>query len=103
MLYGRLDSQVKIEGHRVELGEIEYYARTFLKGSNTVAFGLTNDIGNTEIVLIIEGPEYDTIKLIEYLKSKIPYYMTPTKIIFRDKFPLNANGKVDKLKLKETL
>jgi acyl-CoA synthetase (AMP-forming)/AMP-acid ligase II len=103
MLYGRLDSQAKIQGYRVELGEIEYHAREYLEGNNAVVITFTNYIGNTELALFIEGEKINTASLINYLKTKIPLYMIPTKIIMEHAFPLNANSKVDKRKLKEKI
>ena len=103
MLYGRLDSQAKIQGYRVELGEIEFHARAYLNGKNTVVLTFANFWGNNEIALFIESKETSTAPLVEFLKTKIPSYMIPTKIIFDQSFPLNLNGKVDKLKLKEKL
>ena len=38
-----------------------------------------------------------------YLRSKLPSYMIPHHIIHETSFPLNSNGKIDKLKLKEKL
>jgi D-alanine--poly(phosphoribitol) ligase subunit 1 len=103
MLYGRLDSQAKIQGYRVELGEIEYHAREYLEGNNAVVITFTNYIGNTELALFIEGEKINPASVISYLKTKIPSYMIPTKIIVEHEFPLNSNSKVDKRKLKEKI
>lgn len=96
---GRSDSQVKVQGFRVELSEIEFYSRSFLKQINAVAIACSDKIGNTEIGLVIESKEFDTILLNEYLKSKLPVYMLPRKILFKEVFPLNSNGKTDRNKL----
>ena len=103
MLYGRLDSQAKIQGYRVELGEIEYHAREYLGGNNAVVITFINYIGNTELALFIEGEKINTTSLIDYMKTKIPLYMIPTKIILEHEFPLNPNSKVDRRKLKEKI
>ena len=103
MLYGRIDSQAKIQGYRIDLGEIEYHARKYLNGGNVVVLTFTNNIGNTELALFIEGTTGNTTALVDYMKTKIPLYMIPTKIIFEHEFTLNSNSKVDKIKLGERL
>jgi len=103
MYAGRLDFQVKIQGYRIELGEIEYHSRECLKGQNAIAIAFENMIGNTEIALFVEGELTDTNILLEYLKSKMPYYMVPTKILLNKKIPLNSNGKIDRNMLKKTI
>lgn len=100
MYSGRLDFQVKIQGYRIELGEIEHHARESMSGKNAIAVAFQNQTGNTEIALFVEAKATDTSALNEYLKSKMPYYMVPTKIICHEEFPLNTNGKVDRNKLK---
>jgi acyl-coenzyme A synthetase/AMP-(fatty) acid ligase len=100
---GRLDFQVKIQGYRIELGEIEYHAREYLKGQNTVAVSFENKSGNVEIALFVEGVLADTSILLEYLKSKLPYYMVPTKLLVSKNFPLNSNGKTDRKILKSLI
>lgn len=103
MLAGRLDYQVKIQGYRVELGEIEYHAREFLSGQNTVAIAYPAQNENMEIALFVEGEFTDKERLIDYLIRKVPSYMIPSKIIVKDIFPLNANGKTDRILLKTFL
>ena len=103
MLYGRLDSQAKIQGYRVELGEIEYHVREYLGGNNAVVITFTNHIGNTELALFVERGEIDISALTDHLRNKVPPYMVPTKIAIEKEFPLNSNGKVDKQKLKEKM
>jgi acyl-CoA synthetase (AMP-forming)/AMP-acid ligase II len=103
MLYGRKDSQVKIQGYRVELGEIEYHARKYLKGINVVVIPFLNKSKNTELAVFIESKKSNSSLLMNYLKSKLPLYMVPTKIIYESNFQLNASDKVDKKKLKQKL
>jgi amino acid adenylation domain-containing protein len=97
---GRLDSQVKVQGYRIELGEIEYHAKTFLAEYNAVCVAYENVSGNTELALFVESTGYDELKLAAYLKSKLPPYMVPAKLLCCSQFPLNANGKTDKNALK---
>jgi amino acid adenylation domain-containing protein len=103
MLFGRIDSQAKIQGYRVELGEIEFHAREYLDGTNAVCLTFNNPKGNTELSLFVEHEEINQADLIDYMKSKLPHYMIPTKIILEKRFPLNSNSKVDKKRLKEKL
>jgi D-alanine--poly(phosphoribitol) ligase subunit 1 len=103
MYSGRLDHQVKVQGYRVELSEIEHYAREFLGGQNAIAVASENKIGNTEITLFIEDDLSDNSILSEYLKQKLPFYMFPTRILFNKKFPLNSNGKFDRNMLKKLI
>lgn len=103
MYSGRIDQQAKIQGFRVELGEIEYHAREFLKGINAVCVAFTNSHGLTEIAMFIESTEFDTSELMTFMHSKMPSYMIPGRIQFVQSFPLNANDKIDKNKLKDSI
>lgn len=103
MYSGRLDYQVKIQGYRIELGEIEHHAREFLTGQNAVAIAFENITTNTEIALFIEGELKVMNELSAYLKSKMPPYMMPTRILVETIFPLNSNGKIDRNILKKSI
>jgi D-alanine--poly(phosphoribitol) ligase subunit 1 len=103
MYSGRLDYQVKIQGYRIELGEIEHHAREFLAGQNAVAIAFENKTTNTEIALFIEGELQTMNELSAYLKSKMPPYMMPTRILVEKIFPLNNNGKIDRNILKKLI
>lgn len=102
MYSGRLDHQAKIQGFRVELGEIEYHAREFLK-KNVVCIAFDNEKCLTEIAMFIESAELDTEDLLAYMRTKMPSYMIPTRLLFIPIFPLNSNDKTDKVKLKEMI
>lgn len=100
MYVGRLDFQAKIQGFRVELGEIEFHAREFLENKNTAAIVFENTSGHSEIALFVESTEVTTTELTSYLQTKMPSYMVPAKIYFVNPFPLNINGKTDRNQLK---
>lgn len=95
---GRIDFQVKIQGYRVELHEIEHHARQYGKCRNAAAVAYKNQVGNTSIHLFVEDVN-ETDVLIDFLKQRIPYYMIPTGVTNIEHLPLNSNGKTDRKKL----
>ena len=103
MFTGRLDDQIKIQGFRTELGEIEHHTREFTKSTNVKAISNEDDRGITQIHLFIENFKKNTEDLNEYLRTKIPEYMLPASINNIHVFPFNGNGKVDKKKLIELI
>ena len=93
---GRIDNQVKIDGHRIELEEIEFHAREFCGDHQVVATVHTNDTGFQSIVLFIESETALKTGLDEHLKKHLPAYMIPKETIRISPFPRNSNGKTDR-------
>lgn len=104
MYVGRIDHQAKIQGFRVELGEIEYHARLFYDSlCRVAAVAFQNEQHITEIALFVEREEESTGPLLAFLREKMPPYMMPNRIVFLPAFPMNGNEKVDRVKLKSIL
>ena len=93
---GRIDHQVKIDGHRIELEEIEFHARAFSGDRQVAAIVATSEAGHQFIVLFLEGDEVETPALSEHLHRHLPAYMMPRQIMTVRLFPLNSNGKIDR-------
>lgn len=104
MYSGRIDQQAKIQGFRVELGEIEHHAREFYnKDYRVVAIAFDNAQKLTEIALFVESADQDAQALLAHLRSKMPHYMIPSRIIYEPTFPLNKSEKIDRNTLKSRL
>jgi amino acid adenylation domain-containing protein len=93
---GRIDNQVKVDGHRVELEEVEFHARVFCEDHQVVAAVTTSEVGSHVIVLFVESERVQRTDLTEYLRTQLPEYMIPKEIVPVRAFPLNSNGKVDR-------
>jgi natural product biosynthesis luciferase-like monooxygenase protein/amino acid adenylation domain-containing protein len=97
---GRLDNQVKINGFRIELTEIESVLLEFSQVENAVVVAKENDNGNKSIIAFIIGNEMiDEQKLRDVAIRKLPNYMIPDYFIQIEKFPLTPNGKIDRKNL----
>lgn len=97
LLYrGRMDSQVKVDGHRVELGEIEHHARTQLGDGLVAAVCAPDDAGAARIALFVSAAAVDRQALEGHLKARMPHYMQPKEIVVLDEMPVNLNGKIDR-------
>lgn len=95
----RKDYQIKHMGHRIELGEIEAAASSIPEVASCCCL---YDKENRKIVLFIDvNIERSYIK--NRLSQMIPKYMIPSKIVILETMPTNANGKIDRVKLKEML
>jgi amino acid adenylation domain-containing protein len=103
MYSGRLDSQIKIQGFRIELSEIEFQARTAVDPFGVAAVAIADDKGIYEIHLFVNNPDVNIQETIAILKKKLPVYMVPKQIHGIETFPLNVNGKIDRKQLKASL
>ncbi len=95
---GRKDFQIKHMGYRIELGEIETNINA-LKGLTISA--CIYDTVDKQIVLFYESQTLNDEDVVNFANKKLLHYMRPNKIIKLDKMPHNANGKIDRVKLKE--
>lgn len=105
---GRLDSQVKIRGHRVELDEI----RAVLLGAPQVTAAVvvvrqdsSGDPSSTRIdaFVVVAGAAgaVDTQEILAHARRALPDYMTPSTITEVEAVPLTVNGKLDASRLPE--
>ncbi|HGP6117806.1 TPA: amino acid adenylation domain-containing protein, partial [Vibrio cholerae O1] len=98
---GRNDHQVKLRGLRIELGEIE----AALRGVNGVraAVVLAPGQGSQQALLawvtLEEGASLDAERARAALRTSLPDYMLPTRIVPLAELPLTANGKLDRQRL----
>ena len=97
---GRADHQVKIRGHRVELGEIER-CLTDITGVDHAMAVCKDSLGNHVVHVYIIAPGVSEQTLKNKLSETLPRYMMPTHFVFMDQFPLTLNGKVDVSSLPE--
>lgn len=101
---GRVDHQVKILGHRVELGEIEAVGRELSNVAGVVAIPWPQTpAGANGVELFLECERVDTAMLLAGLAKRLPAYMVPRRVHTLTRFPLNVNGKYDRLELKNRL
>jgi amino acid adenylation domain-containing protein len=105
MVYlGRLDNQIKILGHRVELGEVEATVREISGAAGVVALGWPRtESGAGGIVVFIEADGVDSQLLLNDLRGKLPSYMVPRSIRLVNRIPLNTSGKYDRRALEALL
>lgn len=99
---GRIDNQVKIRGHRVELGEIEalLIQQPTIRDAVVAAIGKdTQDRKLVAYVHVDEPTEADIVAIQRVLRGKLPDYMLPTAIVPLDAFPKTSSGKVDRKSL----
>jgi amino acid adenylation domain-containing protein len=96
---GRIDDQVKIEGHRISLLEVENKVRDLLPGHKVFIVAHEKLSGLKRLYLFIEGQDIDKLKLKSGLSEHLPPIMIPEDIYLISKIPLTTGGKIDKIKL----
>lgn len=93
---GRLDQQVKISGHRVELGEVEAALRDQPGVHEAVVLAVPDADGALVLEAACTGADLDPPALVKGVAGVLPGYMVPRSVTLLDELPLNANGKVDR-------
>ena len=102
---GRADSQIKSRGYRIELGEIEAALNAVAGVQESAVVALrTNGFEGTAICCAYvpaAGAAVTPASLRVALREQLPGYMLPARWLAFDQFPKNANGKIDRPRLKE--
>ncbi len=96
---GRLDTQIKVRGYRIELEELESALLRYRLVSGAAAVAADAGDGETQLVAFVTGSELDAEQLLDYAKTTLPDYLVPSRIVVVPRLPLNPNGKVDRKQL----
>lgn len=93
---GRKDEQVKVNGIRVELGEIRQKVLAVPGVNEVEILAVKNDDLNNDLLCYYTGQSYEADQLRQLLEKTLNRNVTPGYFIYLEKFPLTINGKVDK-------
>lgn len=101
---GRIDRQVKVRGHRVELDEIEAALSECPPVAEGAVFTVPGEDGDTRIeaaVTLREDAGEDATAVLAFLRTRLPAYALPRHIAVMDGFPRTGTGKIDRRALRE--
>ena len=97
---GRVDHQVKIRGHRIELAEIELAIREISSAREVIVVARRGgaDPDDQRLVAYLAGiaPSPSADDLRRRLRERLPEPMVPRAFVVLDRLPLTPNGKVDR-------
>jgi amino acid adenylation domain-containing protein len=99
---GRVDTQVKLRGFRVELGEIEAALRSHAEVRDAAVVLRPGPGGDPRLVAYLvtdRSDQSDRSELKAFLKQRLPEFMTPYLFVELPALPLTGSGKVDRLAL----
>lgn len=104
---GRIDSQIKLNGFRIELSDISSNINKIEFVDNNVVMPIYNE-GKAEYIAAFVslnegalGIKRPAMEIKRRLRAVLPSYMVPRKVIEVDSFPMNTSGKIDQKKLIE--
>jgi len=107
---GRMDSQLKISGYRIEVGDVEANLLALPSVRDAVVTPVIKNGAAQSLAAFvvlssrIEVSHFElTQSLRRQLAQRLPVYMLPRKFVFLDAFPLTANGKADRAQLAQCL
>jgi amino acid adenylation domain-containing protein len=99
---GRIDDQIQVMGHRVELAEIEATLRQHPSIVDAVAVPVTAEDGEMDLHALYTGELVGQDELARLL-AQLPVYMRPRHLHHRDEIPLTTSDKVDRTRLAQGL
>ncbi|WP_339143247.1 amino acid adenylation domain-containing protein [Pseudoalteromonas galatheae] len=95
---GRIDQQIKLNGFRIEISEIENTISQY-QGIDAVAVVLNQANMLTAFIVTQSPKDINLIALRQYIAERLPHFMQPAEIRVLEQLPLTPNGKTDKLAL----
>lgn len=103
---GRRDDMIKTSGYRVSPTEIEEVAYEVESVRDAVAVGLDDERLGQSVVLFVsprEGHALDERALLDRMRSQLPLFMLPNRVMVQEDLPRSPNGKFDRALLRTQL
>lgn len=100
---GRSDAQVKINGFRVEPAEVEKALTDHpaVGEAAVLARPLAEDVSALVAFLVVHGERVSDVEVLGHLRSLLPSYMIPARLVQLEALPQTSSGKIDRLALQE--
>ncbi|CAN7624027.1 amino acid adenylation domain-containing protein [Variovorax sp. LjRoot290] len=100
---GRIDGQVKIRGHRIEIGEVEAALLAHPGIKSCAVVPRADAAGRLRLVayLVARGAELPWTTLRQHLADRLPEAMLPAAQVWLEQLPVTTNGKLDRRALPE--
>ena len=101
---GRIDGQVKVRGHRIELGEVESALAAHPSVLEAAAAARPGSDGENRLVAYLvarPGAELSSSEVRSWLKARVPDALVPSSCVVLDDLPRSPNGKLDRAALPE--
>lgn len=98
VFHGRLDTQVKIRGNRIELQEIEYVIKRCTEAAMVCVVAWPRDKAGMAagLVAFMSGADLEDAWVLAECRKRLPLYAIPNRVVQLETLPLNVNGKVDR-------
>jgi amino acid adenylation domain-containing protein len=97
---GRRDAQVKSRGYRIELGEIERTLYALEEVTECAVLAIPDDLVTNRLKAVIAAHGRLSEKdVVNFCRERLPRYMVPDEVEFREALPKSSTGKIDRQKL----
>lgn len=93
---GRADNQIKLRGYRVELEEIDHAISSIPGIVRALAIAIQDGNGSSRLIAAYSGNKLGDADLLAHCNKHLPAYMVPSRFVWLDSIPTNANGKADR-------
>ncbi|MNW57361.1 Tyrocidine synthase 1 [compost metagenome] len=102
LFLGRMDNQVKINGHRIEPKEIEHLLNSHDQIQQVIVIEVDGEGSGKKLCAFYAAQDEIPVEELRYFLSvQLPHYMIPSYFVRLKRFPVNSNGKVDRKTLAE--
>jgi len=94
---GRADYQLKINGYRIEVEEIENVINDIENVEKSIVIGKTDSVKSKYLCAFVKANDnFDINRVKAFIGNNLPYYMVPRHIIKVERFPISSSGKIDR-------
>jgi amino acid adenylation domain-containing protein len=96
---GRIDRQVKVNGYRIELGDVEGALRSLRRVIEAAVLAVSASDGEASYLHAFVNGEPDDADVVRCLSEMLPPYMIPARLTWLSELPRNQSGKIDYVRL----